>query len=71
MQSVGQVVASGSLVNENVKELSAIFKIVRIIFLVFVVFILGTLKNKSNEKISNNFNDSLNKNKKKLKFHGM
>lgn len=68
LQSVGQVVASGSLVNENVKELSAIFKIVRIIFLVFVVFILGTLKNKSNEKISNDFDDSLKKNKKKIKI---
>lgn len=55
LQSVGQVVASGSMVNEHVKDLSTIFKIVRIIFLVFVVIILGNLKNKSlsNSKESN------------------
>lgn len=47
LQSVGQVVASGSMVNEHVKDLSTIFKIVRIIFLVFVVIILGNLKKKS------------------------
>src|SRR3712207_4963196 len=40
LQSIGQVVASGSLVNEQVKDLSTIFKIVRIIFLVFVVISL-------------------------------
>lgn len=56
LQSVGQVVASGSLVNEQVKNLSTIFKIVRIIFLVFVVLSLGTMKKKSsnvNSKKSN------------------
>ncbi len=37
LQSVGQVVASGAMVNEHVKDLSTIFKIVRIIFLVVVV----------------------------------
>jgi uncharacterized integral membrane protein (TIGR00698 family) len=50
LQSVGQVVASGSLVNEGVKELATIFKIVRIIFLVFVVLSFGTMKNKSSSK---------------------
>lgn len=50
LQSVGQVVASGSMVNEHVKDLSTIFKIVRIIFLVFVVIILGNLKNRSLSK---------------------
>ena len=49
LQSIGQVVASGSLVNEEVKELSTIFKIVRIIFLVFVVLGFGTMKNKSSK----------------------
>lgn len=44
LQSIGQVVASGSLVNEQVKDLSTIFKIVRIIFLVFVVLCFGTMK---------------------------
>ena len=51
LQSVGQVVASGAMVNEHVKDLSTIFKIVRIIFLVVVVFVLGHLKNKSNKEI--------------------
>ena len=41
LQSVGQVVASGEMVNEHVKELATIFKIVRVIFLVVVVFVLG------------------------------
>lgn len=49
LQSIGQVVASGSLVNENVKDLATIFKIVRIIFLVFVVLSFGTMKNKSSK----------------------
>lgn len=49
LQSVGQVVASGSLVNENVKELATIFKIVRIIFLVFVILGFGVIKNKSHK----------------------
>lgn len=50
LQSVGQVVASGSMVSEPVKDLSTIFKIVRIIFLVFVVLSFGTMKNKSSSK---------------------
>lgn len=50
LQSMGQVVASGSLVNEHVKDLSTIFKIVRIIFLVFVVLSFGAMKNKSSNK---------------------
>jgi uncharacterized integral membrane protein (TIGR00698 family) len=49
LQSIGQVVASGSLVNENVKDLATIFKIVRIIFLVFVVLSFGTMKTKSSQ----------------------
>lgn len=51
LQSVGQVVASGAMVSEHVKDLSTIFKIVRIIFLVVVVFVLGHLKHKSNKEI--------------------
>ena len=47
LQSVGQVIASGSLVNEQVKELATIFKIVRIIFLIFVILAFGNIKNKS------------------------
>ena len=52
LQSMGQVVASGAMVNEWVKELSTIFKIVRIIFLVVVVLVFGQLKNKTNKEIA-------------------
>ncbi len=52
LPSVGQVVASGAMVNEGVKDLSTIFKIVRIIFLVVVVFVFGHLKHKTNEEIA-------------------
>ncbi|MHC1749412.1 MAG: YeiH family protein [Cellulosilyticaceae bacterium] len=51
LQSVGQVVASGAMISEPIKDLSTIFKIVRIIFLVVVVLIFGHLKNKTNEEI--------------------
>lgn len=51
LQSVGQVVASGAMVSEGVKDLSTIFKIVRVILLVVVVLIFGHLKNKNNEEI--------------------
>lgn len=51
LQSVGQVVASGAMVNEGVKDLSTIFKIVRIIFLVVVVFVFGHIKNKTNNEV--------------------
>ena len=47
LQSVGQVVASGAMVNEATKDLATIFKIVRVILLVVVVFTFGHLKNKS------------------------
>lgn len=51
LQSVGQVVASGAMVSEEIKDLATIFKIVRVILLVGVVFLFGHLKNKSNEEI--------------------
>ncbi|OHW63315.1 hypothetical protein EUAN_01790 [Andreesenia angusta] len=53
LQSVGQVIASGSMVNEEVKSLSTIFKIVRIIFLVFVVIGYSAFKSrgKGEEKL--------------------
>lgn len=47
LQSVGQVVASGSMINEEVKDLSTIFKIVRIVFLVVVVLALASVKKRS------------------------
>lgn len=51
LQSVGQVVASGEMVNEHVKELATIFKIVRVILLVGVIFVLGHIKHKTNHEI--------------------
>ncbi|MBK3496670.1 putative sulfate exporter family transporter [Viridibacillus sp. YIM B01967] len=44
LQSVGQVVASGSIIGEAVKDQAEIFKISRIIFLVLVVFVLKRIK---------------------------
>lgn len=51
LQSVGQVVASGSMVSEEVKDISMIFKIVRVILLVAVVFLFGHIKHKQNSEI--------------------
>ena len=53
LQSVGQVVASGAMVNEATKDLATLFKIVRVILLVVVVFIFGNMKNKSNQSSTN------------------
>lgn len=47
LQSVGQVVAAGSMVNEEVKDLALIFKIVRVILLVGIVFLLAVYKRHS------------------------
>lgn len=41
LQSVGQVIAAGSMVNHQVLEMATIFKIVRIVFLVIVVIWLS------------------------------
>lgn len=51
LQSVGQVVASGSMVNMQVEETAMIFKILRVVLLVVVVYIFGHLKNKSTKEI--------------------
>lgn len=51
LQSVGQVVASGAMVSEDVKDLATIFKIVRVILLIAVVFIFGHIKHKTNTEI--------------------
>lgn len=59
LQSMGQVVASGSLVNEQVKDLATIFKIVRIIFLVFVVLSFGQMKKKSSKSNSKSSNSKV------------
>ena len=52
LQSVGQVVASGAMVSEEVKDLATLFKIVRVIFLVGVLFVLTYLKQKDNHEIT-------------------
>lgn len=51
LQSVGQVVASGAMVSEEVKDLATLFKIVRVILLVAVVFLFGHMKQRSNREI--------------------
>lgn len=65
LQSVGQVVASSSMVSEGVKELATIFKIVRIIFLVFVVLSFERIKKKN---IENEASNNSTKGKKGLKI---
>ena len=50
LQSVGQVVASGAMVSEEVKDLATLFKIVRVIFLVGVLFVLTYLKQRDNQE---------------------
>lgn len=50
LQSVGQVVASGSIVGEGVESQATVFKISRIIFLVAVIFVLKQIKFKSEGK---------------------
>lgn len=50
LQSVGQVVASGSIVSEAVKDQAAVFKISRIIFLAVVVFALKQIKSVNQEQ---------------------
>ncbi|MEI5994693.1 YeiH family protein [Candidatus Enterococcus mansonii] len=44
LQSVGQVVASASMINGEVVELSMLFKIMRIMLLVVVVYLFGKFK---------------------------
>lgn len=46
LQSVGQVVASASMINGDVVELAMLFKIMRIMLLVIVVYLFGQLKKK-------------------------
>lgn len=47
LQSVGQVVASASMINGDVVELAMLFKIMRIMLLVVVVYLFGQLKQKT------------------------
>ena len=69
LQSVGQVVASGEMVNEHVKELSTIFKIVRIILLVVVVFVFGHIKQRTNNEIVKEETSNVKKEKIKIPWY--
>ncbi|MGL4788001.1 MAG: YeiH family protein, partial [Cetobacterium sp.] len=55
LQSVGQVIAAGSMVNHNVLEMATIFKIVRIVFLVVVVLWLSREFNNKELEIDTEF----------------
>lgn len=54
LQSVGQVVGSAAMINENVVKYAAIFKIFRILMLTFVLILFSHLKNThlSNENLN-------------------
>lgn len=54
IQSVGQVVASATMVNSQTATLATLFKIMRIIFLVFVVLYFGTMRKKQEKNEKNN-----------------
>ncbi|WP_376717087.1 YeiH family protein [Vagococcus carniphilus] len=64
LQSVGQVVASASMVSKEVVEFSTLFKIMRIIMLVVVVFCFSKFTEKDRVKTINEVTDV--KTKKKL-----
>lgn len=49
LQSVGQVVASGKLINSQITDMATIFKIIRIIFLVVVVIALAKVNSQGDK----------------------
>ncbi|UTY40109.1 putative sulfate exporter family transporter [Allocoprobacillus halotolerans] len=51
MQSIGQVIASASLVNQEVVEFATIFKIVRIIFIVVVALTYARMNLDENQPL--------------------
>lgn len=69
LQSVGQVVASGAMVSEPVKDLSTLFKILRVIMLVGVVFIMGHLKHQSNSKMAKEKEEAIKMGKVKIQWY--
>ncbi len=69
LQSVGQVVASGAIVSEEVKDLATIFKIVRVIFLVVVVLVIGYIKTSSNKELNENGAKEKKKSKMKVPWY--
>lgn len=69
LQSVGQVVASGSMVDEGVKELATIFKIVRVMFLVFVVLSFGFIKKREAKDNTEDINTEVKKGKIRIPWY--
>ncbi|MEG0276565.1 MAG: putative sulfate exporter family transporter [Coprobacillus sp.] len=51
LQSIGQVIASASLVNSDVVEFATIFKIVRIIFIVIVAVVFSKMNLEDNQPL--------------------
>lgn len=51
LQSIGQVIASASLVNSDVVEFATIFKIVRIIFIVVVALVFARMNLEDNQPL--------------------
>lgn len=60
LQSIGQVIASASLVNTEVVEMATIFKIVRIIFIVFVALAFSKMNLEDTQPLlsSHNHNEA-------------
>lgn len=61
LQSVGQVIASAKFINDDIVQMSTIFKIIRIIFLVVVVIVFSKISDK--DKCEDN-ETKVNENKK-------
>lgn len=51
LQSIGQVIASAKLVNDDVVQYATIFKIIRIIFLVFVAFAFSRMNTQNQGRL--------------------
>lgn len=68
LQSVGQAVACGEMVSEEVKELATIYKIVRVIMLVFVVFLLAAIKDRSAKKAVEDIEEEISDKRHKSPF---
>lgn len=69
LQSVGQVIATGSMINHNILEMATIFKIVRIVFLVVVVLWLSKKFNNKTLETDTEFsleNEAYSKKKNKI-----
>lgn len=56
LQSVGQVVAAGKLVNEDVTQYATVFKLLRVVFLVVVAGLFSRMNLKDNEPLFKRIN---------------